>query len=344
VFAILRYQIPSGNVDRENFVVKGCQLSKVGKLAVYMDGKGERKEMLITPRLIDSLLSLWHNKERGDAHWGHDWLDTDRDPINFKVATWRNFRKDDEGNLVADAFLWPSEHREAILNAAENDPQGMMVSQVFDHDGGRDDAIATRVFAADFVSEGAATTALLSAKLTASLTTKTKNARMAISLDELKEALSTPDGKAMIRGCLDAHDDMSDDDAAEMEDAAGVEDDDKKKEDKQSPAAMRVLLRYGRTIARLRKLVAKPDTTAILAEVRGELKTIAQAEATAVLGKGAIMKSADGKFVSVGDEAESYIKTAIAGGCKNRALAKARMAKDRPELYARMNGVELAQS
>lgn len=159
--AICRASIPS-KVDHEKGIVYGCILAKVNALAVFSSPGNGPTEVLITPSVIDGQLALWKKKDRGDAHWTHSWIEEGDDALKTRVATWRNFRKDEEGNLIADAHLWPSEHRAAILHAAENDPQGMMVSQVFDYRGGRDNAVPVNVRAADFVGIGAATTALLS--------------------------------------------------------------------------------------------------------------------------------------------------------------------------------------
>lgn len=141
----------------------GCQLARLGKLARFANPHtGKTEELLCTPKLVDSLLALCSEDQRLSAHWTHKWIEGN-EGIDSRVATWRNFRKDDGGNLVADAFLWPTPHKDAILHAALNDPQGIMVSMVFNYEGGKNDAVATGVMAGDFVGKGAMTTALLAA-------------------------------------------------------------------------------------------------------------------------------------------------------------------------------------
>lgn len=154
-------------MDSEKGIVYGCRLAEVGELAVFKDLHGDRQEIMMTPKLIGSLLDACLAEERLSAHWTHGWIMGGADGLLSSVATWRNFRKDDSGNLVADAFTWPGVHRDTILHAAENDPEGMMVSMVFDYTGDKDNAVATRVSAADFVETGAATTALCTAVLSA---------------------------------------------------------------------------------------------------------------------------------------------------------------------------------
>lgn len=176
--AILRESVASrSNVDMEKGIVTGCRLAEVGKMATFAGLDGNATSIKITPALVDSLLALCSEDNRLSAHWTHDWTMGAQDAIVSRVATWRNFRKDCEGNLIADAFTWPGEHRDAILHAAENDPDGMMVSMVFDYTGGENNPIAQSVAAADFVAKGAATTALCSAVLSA--LNKNKTAKMA---------------------------------------------------------------------------------------------------------------------------------------------------------------------
>lgn len=329
--AIFNLSIRSAQkIDAEKGIIEGCKLAEVNKVAIFADKDGKPTQILMRPALLENLLALWKAKEEGAAHWSHRWIETGEDGIESKVATWKNFRIDGNGDLAADAYLWPTARKEAILYAAEHDPKGLMVSQVFDYSGGRDDCKPIAVHAADFVERGASTTALL-----AKLSQTQKTANMAeITLDDLKTLFATPEGKAMVQGCIDGHDKAADDtEAAAMESDAGVTDADKKKEDDQKPALMRAQLRIARSVAR-QSAQLKVDKAAILAEA----KTNAAAEATAVLGKG--------RFISAGGE-DDKTKTATAKfsaavkeltdkGVKEGAATQA-VLKGQPELYESMN-------
>lgn len=250
--AILKSNISGSNVDREKGIVYGCRLAEVGVVARYKGLDGNPIEVVITPSLITGLLELWSADGRGNGHWTHDWATSDDDAIKTRVATWRNFRKDDSGNLVADAFLWPSEHREAILFAAENDPKGIMVSQVFDYTGGRDNPVAKRVRSADFVGQGASVSALLAA-FPDSQPKKDMDKKELIELIKNDAEL-----KAAILAEMPTPNASKDADLAKkMEEAAGVTDADKQEGDAQNPALMCAILRCNRAVARKLK-EAKP--------------------------------------------------------------------------------------
>lgn len=262
----------SGNskVDRDNGIVFGCRIADVNSLAVFADDKGRAREVLITPRVVDSLLALWKKKERGDGHWSHDWIiNGDDDAIKSRVATWRNFRKDTEGNLIADAHLWPSAHKEAILHAAENDPEGMMVSQVFDYNGGRDDAMPTRVRAADFVGHGAATTALLS-KLSS-----TEEKTMKITIDDLKELLTQPEARTAILGLLPNTAERDKKIATAILKAANVTDADSQAGDDETDVVGVAILRSQRAVSRqlgsVKTSLSEEDETAIVTKVQSAI-------------------------------------------------------------------------
>lgn len=166
--AILRESISSrSNVDELNGVVSGCKLAEVGKKATFMGVDGRPESIEITPGLISSLLAICSEDNRIPGHWTHGWVNGKSDPLESRVVTWRNFSQDTAGNLIADAFVWPGEKRDAILHAAQHDPEGMMVSMVFDYTGTPQNPIAQSVAAADFVAKGAATTALCCAVLSA---------------------------------------------------------------------------------------------------------------------------------------------------------------------------------
>lgn len=325
--AILKFNsLADSKVDREKGIVFGVQLAKLGKKATFRDLDGKKVSIDITPRVVDGLLALFSAEEQITSHWTHNWIESGDDGLLSKVASFRNFRKDDNGDLLADAFLWPTTHKEAIMHAAENDPTGMMVSTVFDYTGGEKDAVPTRVQAADFVEAGAATVALC-AKLSAD--DSTTNSTMDIS--ELITMLSDPKVKdalkAIIKSVEANEPDPADDQAAsDLETEAGVMEADKKPEDDAKPALMRAQLRVGRAIRRQTAELAKNET-AILAKA----KTQAEAAATSVIGKGAIIKQ--GEDVKPND-IETAINAEIAAGkSKNRATALLSIARKNPKLY-----------
>ena len=257
----------------------GCQLARLGKLARFANPHtGKTEELLCTPKLVDSLLALCSEDQRLSAHWTHKWIEGN-EGIDSSVATWRNFRKDDGGNLVADAFLWPTPHKEAILHAALNDPQGIMVSMVFNYEGGKNDAVATGVMAGDFVGKGAMTTALLAA-LSADDSTSTSKP---MDINELIAALADPKVQDAVAAIIKSHkkdipadapveDDVMEDTeaAATMEDAAGVADGDKSDADKDKPAVLRAVLNSIRAIKR--QLDGNQDAVSEKAAVLAEAK------------------------------------------------------------------------
>jgi hypothetical protein len=314
--AALSLELPSKpNIDREKGIVRDCILAENGKLAVFKGTDGKAKKLLMTPALIASLMALFSASGQTTAHWTHDWIESGKDGLTSKVATFRNFTTNEAGHLVADAHLWPTDKREAILHAAENDPAGMMISTVFDYNGGENDAIASRVHAADFVEVGASTTALL-AKLSETqpkpnTMTDEELAKIAAMIDEKIAAAMKP-----------ATDEAEMATAAEAD--AGVTDADKKPEDEAKPAAMRAALRIARATNRI--------TLAALATAKDETVKLAEAQFTKALGSGKFSIQADEKDK---DEVKAALAGYITAGAKNEAVAILRLAKDKPELFNR---------
>lgn len=314
--AALSSKLPSKpNIDRENGIVRDCILAENGKLAVFKGTDGKAKKLLMTPALIASLMALFSADGQTTAHWTHDWIESGRDGLMSKVATFRGFKLNDAGHLVADAHLWPTDKREAILHAAENDPAGMMISTVFDYDGGEKDAIAKRVHAADFVEIGASTTALL-AKLS---TTNTQNTMTPEDLEKLGDMIDKKITAALAEfKPTPESEDLAALTAAETE--AGVTEADKKKEDEGKPAALRAALRIARASHR--------QTLAALASNQDETLTKAEARFTATLGKSKFAVQADDKGADLEAALEAYTATGA-----SRGTAIMRLAKDKPEIY-----------
>lgn len=309
-------------IDAENGVISGVKVMQLGKDATFMGEDGKPKTVKITPEHISALLGFAGNRTV-PSHWTHDYFGKPEDTLNAKVGGLRNFSKDSDGNLVANLHLSPGPHRDTALWNAANDPDGMMLSAVFDYGKKDPNCIPLNFRAADLVSEGAATTALFSEATQ-------PETKMPITLDDLKEVCSTPEGKEMLRSAIKGHDNaeaqMEDSAAAEMEKDGGVKDEDKKPEDEQKPALMRAALRCNRAHVRQSRAVAA-DETALLAKVDLQAK----ASATALLGNGKFLNiGEDGK---TGDEVEIALTAQIAAGAKDRATAIFRLAKDKPALY-----------
>lgn len=327
--AALRIQISDTSIDDDKGIIPACKLAEVGRLAVFAGEDGSKKELLISPALIESLLGLATGKGRLDAYWTHDRLNAenkDADALHSSVGVWRNFRKDGDGNLVADINLAPTEYRERILWQAHNDPQGIMTSLVFDYTGGKDNAKAVTLESGDFVKQGAAVTALLSAY---NKTHKAKLANMDDLISQLVEACKDPHSLAAFKALIksvekegEAADSaaMSDDDATAIMTAAGVTDADKLDADKGKPLGVRVALSVGRA------------TTRRLASVGAEAAVTAEARLSSAIGTKVTAALAGVKKES--EEPEAFITAQLAAGCPNRATAIARMAKDKKELYA----------
>lgn len=301
--AILRESISSrSNVDAEKGIVYGCRLAEVGKLAVFAGLDGKPVEIKITPALVDSLLAICSEDNRLNAHWTHKHVDGREDALLSRVATWRNFRKDENGNLIADAFTAPGTYREAILHWAENDPQGMMVSMVFDYTGGRDNPIAESVRAADFVAKGAATSALLSAFA------KTAKLDMPDNLppdktpapDNTPTPPFTPEQVTAIQQMIQAALNPPDVDAS-------------------APPAM---------FAAITKLIGHRVTAGAT-----EAATLAEARFVKSIGGTAVLKDFSDRHKSPNENPLRVAVTAqLAAGAPNRGVAIARALRDKPEL------------
>lgn len=317
--AALSLELPSKpNIDREKGIVRDCILAENGKLAVFKGTDGKAKKLLMTPALIASLMALFTAGGQTTAHWTHDWIESGKDGLTSKVATFRNFTTNEAGHLVADAHLWPTDKREAILHAAENDPAGMMISTVFDYDGGETDAIAKRVHAADFVEVGASTTALL-AKLS-----ETQPKPNTMTPEDLATLGAMIDQK--IKAALAEYKPESTDEAicASAETEAGVTEADKKPEDEKMPAAICSAVRISRATTR--------QTLAALATAKDETVKLAEAQFTKAIGSGKFQVQADDKGK---DEVKAVLAGYISAGAKNEAVAILRLAKDKPDLFNR---------
>lgn len=269
------------NVDKENHVVKGCRLAEKDRLAVFNGKDGKPVELMVSGSLIDDLLGLATTAGRLDAYWTHDRLNADntKDSLHDSIGVWRNFAKDESGNLIADLQLEPTQYRERVMWKAENDPQGIMSSLVFDYTGGRDDAKAQSLFSGDLVRFGAATTALLSAYQQPNTMTEEQ---IKSTVDEMVKAALAAYIEATKPADVSAE-------AAAIEAAAGVTDADKLPEDEKLAPAICSAIRIGR--AQLRAFKAEIEA------VKESSAVLAEAKVTAKLGT-------LGTFVPVGTKQE----------------------------------------
>lgn len=265
--AALKISIP-GIVDETKGIIPGCRMAEVGKLAVFAGEDGEAKEFIVTPKMIDALAELGQQKGRLDAFWTHDRLNPENsgnDALHSSVGMWKNFRKDETGNLIADAHLAPTEYRERIMWHALNDPEGIMTSLVFSYTGGREDAYPTNLQSGDFVKRGAATTALLSA-----YPNKPTETPMTAADKEEINGLITKAVTAALAGFKPEPAnlaELSEDEIAAMtaaEKEAGVTADDDKPEDAKLSRQMKSIVRIRR--ATLRKIEGFKTETAVLAQ------------------------------------------------------------------------------
>ncbi len=225
--------------------------------------------------------------------------------------------------------MWPTEKREAVLYAAEHDPEGMMVSMVFDYEGGRDDARALSVTSADLVSQGAATTALCHAVLSAH-SQKHQTAKLSMDLEELKEALKDPATAAIIREIVNSEevaDAITPDEVADIEAVAEISPTEEEKKDAAPSALMKRYRRATLAIAKLAK--AKPEAAEFDEEA---LLKKAEARFSKAIGNHAALSDFTSKQTAA-TEVETFITAQLAAGCKDRASAILRLAKDKPGIY-----------
>lgn len=308
------------DIDRENGVIKGVRVMELGKLATFEGEDGKPKSVQISADHISALMNNAGNRAI-PMHWTHGWAEDGGDGLASKVGMLKNFRRDADGNLLGDAHLAPGAHRESALWSAEHDPSNIMLSAVFDYSKRDPFCIPKDFRACDFVERGAATTALLEE-------TKTDMPDDDL-ISQIADACKDPHKMAAFKALMKSvQGEMDDNEAAAMESDAGVTDDDKKKDDDQKPALMRAFLRSHRAFKR-QLAAAKPeafDKTAMLAEV----KTLVQAETTALLGKSGFIGHATG--TEGGDEYTAklaeYTKTA-----KSPQAALTLMLRENPKLY-----------
>lgn len=322
----------TATIDKEAGILRGVKIMDVGHVAQFKADDGESKRVTISPAHIAALLSHAGNRAL-PIHETHEWFDAEgeanADSVerSARIGSLKSFRTDAAGNLIADAYLnLDKQPARDLLFGAEHNPEDNCFSAVFSYRKDDPQCMPINFRAGDIVPAGAATTALFK-------NTETKNALMALDLNELIAALDDPKIKTAIKAITKSHEDASSDtpedkaEGAAMEKDADVKPEDKKPEDDQKPALMSARLRVSRAIRR-QAAELKADRTAILADAKRD----AEALQTAMLGK-------NGGFKPSGEPSEenspeAFITARLADGkAKNRGQAIVLMARQKPDLY-----------
>lgn len=322
--AIFKSQIGNPIIDERNGIISGVRIATLGAVSESKEGQG--RGLVMDDEAITALFNL--AKEKGDkvpAFFTHDWFDSDDDGLNHDAGVYRNFRRDDTGNLIADFNAFETPRKSGIFSRAKTDPDGIATSPLFHYDfrnGDKSRCNPTEFVSCDFVKRGAINKALFSQTQTPNMT-----------IDELLAMLADPQVKTALQSIIDSHEDpnaAAGDDAAlaEYEAASGVTDEDKKPEDDTKPAIMRAHVRVARALKR-QTASLKADKLAILAEA----KVQAEASQTAILGRGPLLKQGV-VTPDASNDPEAFIAAKIAEGkAKYRGHAIALMGREKPELY-----------
>ncbi len=321
--AILRSpSFPTGSeISEDRNVVVGCQIIKLGKRGEYADPQGNRNEIVATNGLIDSMLAICNEEERITGHFTHDWILNKEEGGKTIASTFRNFRKDAQGNLIADAYLWPGDKKEAILHAAKEDPKGLMLSAVFDWTGTPDNPRAVAVSAIDFVEKGAITEALCRAVCAAADSTQ-NTMDIASIIAAIKDPEHGPELIAAIKAAI-KETEKGDEEPAMDEVVA----EDASTDDADKPAVMRAVLKLSRSVKRRLEAIPK---TAVLTE--------ADRKAIVLQAKSELIAEGFGQSKFVGSQQQSSeghpfvakVKAAKAAGADSVGRAILRAAQDHP--------------
>ena len=314
-------------IDADNQTLRGVKLMEVGVTATFKGADGKAKSVVITPEHISALLAHAGNRAL-PVHNTHEWFDAqdkenaDSVERGARIGALSKFRKDDSGNLIADAVFKKGDAWDDVLFAATHNPEDTMFSAVFNYSPDDAKCLPLNFRCADVVPRGAATTALFSDSTSNSNT---------MDINELIEALKDEKVQAAVSAIIKSHkaDKPEEADAeapaAKMESAAGVTDADKKDEDKEKPALMRAAIRVSRAIKRQIGELAATET-ALLAKVDVKVK----ASETALLGKSGFQTQGGDKTGNVYDATLAKF-TAIESNPQKAALA---MLRKHPELFA----------
>lgn len=329
--AILRNAISGAPViDTENGILRGVKLMELGKVACFSGEDGSPKSVKITPAHIEALLSHAGNRAI-PIHETHEWFDAQGEPnadsveMNARIGALKAFRKDGQGDLIADAYFKEGQKRNDIMWGAANNPEDNCFSVVFSYDKSDPQCIPQNFRAGDIVPAGAATTALFSEA----------NPTPSMDINELVEALKDDKVQAAVAAITKAHkaDSAADDEAsAKMESDAGVTDADKDSGDDQKPALMRSVARMSRALTRKTKELQTAESALL-----EKFKVIAKAEATALLGNGEFMRQ---NSPNPGGDATAKFNAAVKELTDKKVpihVATQSVIDAQPELYTQMS-------
>lgn len=284
--AILKTSSGQIAIDAEAGVIRGVKLMELGKLAQFA-GDGGTKSVKITEAHISALLNHAGNRAI-PIHLTHDWFvaqgkdNADTVEMSARIGALKAFRRDGNGDLIADAYLKEGQARTDILWGAQHNPEDNCFSVVFSYLKDDPQCIPQNFRAGDIVPSGAATTALFSKSNPEPMEPKEFIALLLAALSD--KSVQT----ALLSHMPTPAKEPEESELTKMESDAGVTDEDKIASDAQIPALMRSQLRIARSITRRTKSLAS-EKVAILAEA----KVQAAAEATALLGKGGYLKQGD---------------------------------------------------
>lgn len=317
-------------IDEEAGIIRGCRIATLGAVSTSARDEGCGLEMDSTA--IDGLLTLANSTGKLSSFFTHAWFESEEDPLTSDVGIFQNFQLD-SGNLVADFHAFETSYKPGIFSRVKTDASSIAISPIFDYEvreGAPNKCNPTKFISADFVKYGAINRALL--KQTTKQAMADDNATPDF-LTQLAAALKDPTIHAAIKAMVKENE-PADDDVTEMEQDAGVMDSDKKDGDEQKPALMRAVLRSGRALSRQRGELK----SSVLTEIRGELKTLAKAEATALLGKVPGI-NLNIEAPNAENDPKIWIETNIKNGTyKTVAAAKLAMGRKQPKLYAQLVG------
>lgn len=152
-------------IDEAAGIISGCKLMQVGKTATFKGADGKAKSIEITPELIKGLLAHAGNRSI-PANFTHDY-DGEKDAMHVRLGLHKNIRIDGDGDLASDLHTAPNEYGRLAMWTAKTDPSAGAFSAVFSYNAiagpnGKTLAVPLSFDSADFVTSGAATTAMLS--------------------------------------------------------------------------------------------------------------------------------------------------------------------------------------
>jgi hypothetical protein len=284
--------IGSPVIDEENGVIRGCRIATLGAKSQSKDGEG--RGLIMDEHTISALLALALEADSSiPAFFTHSWYDSEDDALNSDTGTWKNHSIVD-GHLIADWHAFDTPYKAGIFSRAKVDPRSIAISPIFDYtlrEGSTSLCNPVKFISADFVKSGAINKALLSEDI---------QTKPSMDISELLALLDDPKCKEAIKAIVKSHkgDDTTEDTASE--EAAGVTEADKSSDDDTSPALMRSVRRIHRATIRQAKEIIATEKSAILSEasLKGE------ASATALLGKGGLLKAKEGQ-----EHADKYTAT-----------------------------------